>query len=196
MSVFYRLGKNLYINITNRCPCNCIFCIRNITHTVGDAPSLWLDSEPTVQETIAEFNHQDLRHVQEVVFCGYGEPMARAFDVLDIAKHIAASCSLPLRLNTNGLVGMLHPSFDISNLAVFHTVSISLNAPNAQEYVALCQPEHGAIAYDSLLKFAQEIRPYTNVQLTVMATLAPQSIEKCRSIAAYIGVPLIVREIW
>lgn len=30
-SVLYDYGRGLYANITNRCPCRCEFCIRDMT---------------------------------------------------------------------------------------------------------------------------------------------------------------------
>ena len=29
MNILYTIGDSLYINITNKCPCSCTFCIRN-----------------------------------------------------------------------------------------------------------------------------------------------------------------------
>ena len=30
MTIAYPVGKNLYLNLTNRCPCACTFCIRTM----------------------------------------------------------------------------------------------------------------------------------------------------------------------
>ena len=46
MSILYRYGSTYYINMTNRCPCRCVFCVRDSTPRLGDADSLWLDHEP------------------------------------------------------------------------------------------------------------------------------------------------------
>ena len=29
MNISYEIGDKLYLNITNKCPCNCTFCIRH-----------------------------------------------------------------------------------------------------------------------------------------------------------------------
>ena len=50
MKIFYDLNGSLYANITNKCPCNCSFCIRHNDETVGENESLWLEHEPTVDE--------------------------------------------------------------------------------------------------------------------------------------------------
>ena len=52
MSILYRYGSTYYINMTNRCPCRCVFCVRDSTPRLGDADSLWLDHEPTVEEVM------------------------------------------------------------------------------------------------------------------------------------------------
>ena len=44
----YEFGDSLYLNITNRCPNNCEFCIRNIKDGVS-GNDLWLLKEPTFQ---------------------------------------------------------------------------------------------------------------------------------------------------
>ena len=41
--IIYTYHDTVYFNITNRCNCNCIFCIRKETDSVGDAGTLWHD---------------------------------------------------------------------------------------------------------------------------------------------------------
>ena len=47
-NIAYVLGHTLYLNITNRCPCACDFCIRTHSKSVGTGDNLWLEREPTV----------------------------------------------------------------------------------------------------------------------------------------------------
>jgi len=194
MTIFYRLGNNLYVNITNRCPCSCIFCIRNLTDSVGDAPSLWLEQEPTLDEIKLAFqNRQDLNEVNEVVFCGYGEPMARANDIFFLSSFIKKITGLKVRINTNGLVNFLVPDFDISKLTVVDSISVSLNADDAEEYVRLVRPQFGLESYNGMLDFAKNAKKYTDVTLTVMSDLGAERIDNCYKIAKELGVPLRVR---
>jgi len=200
MTIFYRLGKNLYANITNNCPCACVFCIRNVTDSVGDAPSLWLEREPTLSEILIAYDsRQDLLEVDEVVFCGYGEPMTRAHDVIHIARYIrnnrlpSMSSSPKVRLNTNGLVNFLCPGFDMKELAVFDSISVSLNADDAKEYDRLCKPCFGVGSFDAVVDFAKEARAYCNVVFTVMENLGAARIANCQVLADKINVPLRVR---
>ena len=55
MTILYDYKESLYINMTNKCPCACVFCIRDETDHVGNSDSLWLDHEPTVEEVKNEF---------------------------------------------------------------------------------------------------------------------------------------------
>lgn len=41
--IIYSWYGNTYFNITNKCPCNCAFCIRKKADAVGDAKRLWHD---------------------------------------------------------------------------------------------------------------------------------------------------------
>ena len=52
MTITYEYGKNLYVNLTNRCPIRCDFCLR--THSSGSiyADDLWLEREPTKEEIL------------------------------------------------------------------------------------------------------------------------------------------------
>ena len=78
MTILYKVHNNLYVNLTNRCPCACTFCLRQNMDTVThDDKTLWLEHEPTVEEVKAEFAKFDMSQYEEVVFCGYGEPTER-----------------------------------------------------------------------------------------------------------------------
>ena len=74
MNILYQVHNNLYVNLTNRCPCACTFCLRQTMDSVAaDDATLWLEHEPEVKEVIAEFDKFDMSVYDEVVFCGYGE---------------------------------------------------------------------------------------------------------------------------
>jgi len=199
MTIVYRLGSKLYINITNKCSCDCVFCLRNTQDGVGDASSLWLEREPSLDEIILALTKAIPANpdIDEIVFCGYGEPMMRADIVIEVSQFIKASLNekpVPLRLNTNGLAFLMHPGFDVESLAVIDTVSISLNADDAVEYERLARPVYGAVAFESLLSFARQARDYTHVVFSVVeGTINAQRIANCQRIADEMGVTLSVR---
>lgn len=74
MEILYKVHHGLYVNLTNKCPCACTFCLRQTMDHVGEAHSLWLEREPSAEEVIAEFAKFDMNEFEEVVFCGFGEP--------------------------------------------------------------------------------------------------------------------------
>ncbi|MCL2019697.1 MAG: TatD family nuclease-associated radical SAM protein [Oscillospiraceae bacterium] len=197
MNIFYTLLDKLYVNITNVCSCSCVFCLRESGDGVGDADTLRLSHEPTLDEIKSAFDscldNDRLDNKIEIVFCGYGEPMERAETVIAACGYIRSKSTLPLRLNTNGLVKLINPHFDLKKLSVFDSVSISLNAADKEEYFRLVRPRFGIEAYDSMLEFAREAAGYTKVVLTVVDIIGEEHIEKCREIALDIGVPLRVR---
>ena len=86
MTISYEVGNNLYLNLTNRCPCACTFCIRNHADGAYGSDPLWLEHEPTMDEIKADLSKRDLTKYDDIVFCGYGEPTER----LDAARPSAA----------------------------------------------------------------------------------------------------------
>jgi len=193
MTIFYTLYDKLYVNLTNLCSCACTFCIRGNGDGVGSAESLWLEREPALDEIKAAFDIFDLTGLTEIVFCGYGEPMERAGTVIETCKYIKEKCTLPVRLNTNGLVKLIKPDFDMSSLRLFDSVSISLNAADEEEYLRVTQPRFGAVSYKAMLDFAREAKKYTKVVFTVVDVIGDAEIEKCREIARNMEIPLRVR---
>jgi len=194
MNIFYRLENKLFVNITNACPCNCIFCIRKLTDGMNENESLWLEREPTIDEIKAAFDaRHDVHEVEEIVFCGFGEPMERAEDVITLLRYFKKSCNKKIRINTNGLIRLINPDFDISQLAEADSVSISLNADDAEEYNRVTRPRFGKASYEEMLSFAATIKNYTNVTLSIVGVLEPDRIENCRKIAENLGVAFRVR---
>ena len=197
MTVTYRVGDGLYVNLTNRCPCACTFCIRQNGDGVYGSDSLWLEREPTTDE-VCESIEKNFGACRELVFCGYGEPTERLDALLAVAAWFRKMHSgIPVRVNTNGLSDLIAGEPTAHRFkGLVDTVSISLNAPTAEEYVALCRPKFGAAAYPALLKFAEEVKGFVkNVVLTVVGTasLTSEKEEACRRVAAKHGVPLRVR---
>ena len=88
MTITYPARNGIYVNMTNRCPCACTFCLRHNKDHVFDSDSLWLEREPTVEEVCDSIAAWDLSAYDEIVFCGYGEPTERLYDLLAVAKYI------------------------------------------------------------------------------------------------------------
>ena len=189
------IKDNVYVNLTNRCPAACTFCLRN-TKEMAESNSLWLKREPTREEVISEFDKYDLSKCNEIIFCGFGEPMERVYDIVEIASYIKNKYKdMHIRMNTNGLANLVHGK-DITPLLkdCIDTVSISLNASNAEEYYKITRNKFGIGSYDEMLKFAVECKKYVpNVVMTVVDCIGEEEIEACRKVCEKIGLPLRVR---
>ncbi|MFZ5898620.1 MAG: TatD family nuclease-associated radical SAM protein [Bacillota bacterium] len=150
MTIAYTIGSRMYLNITNCCQNDCQFCIRRAG---GIGYNLWLEKEPTVEEILDAA--RDAKRYQEVVFCGYGEPLLRLETVTEVAREIHR-LGVPIRVNTNGQVLLYYDTAAVDELlGSLSVVSVSLNAQDAETYVRICRPQSGAKAYASILQFAR-----------------------------------------
>ena len=196
MEILYKVHNNLYVNLTNKCPCACTFCLRQNMDHVGESKSLWLEREPSAEEVIAEFAKFDMNRFNEVAFCGFGEP-TEAFEVLKkVAAFVKETYHMPIRLNTNGL-GNLVNGRDITPEmeGLIDTVSISLNTPNADRYHELVRSKFGDKSFDAMLDFARSSTKYvTNVVMTTVdTTITKEEEEECRRICDSIGAKYRIR---
>ena len=108
MTILYPAKDGLYVNLTNRCPCSCTFCLRQNQDGVYGSDSLWLEHEPSFEEILEELKKQNLTQYNELVFCGYGEPTERLDVLLQVAAYCKRACpSLLIRINTNGLADLI-----------------------------------------------------------------------------------------
>jgi TatD DNase family protein len=145
--ITYPIRNSLYLNITNRCTSACTFCVRYYTDFVK-GHNLRLREEPTAAQLIKEIG--DPKRYDEIVFCGYGEPLLR----LDVVKAVAAEVKKrggKVRIDTNGHANLIHKRNVLPELAgLVDAVSVSLNAQNAEVYGKLSQPQFGATAYEAV----------------------------------------------
>lgn len=195
LTFVYAVHGNLYINLTNRCPCSCTFCIRQQADGAYGSDSLWLEREPTVQEVLAEFDKYSENDFGEIVFCGYGEPMERAEAVAEIGKALKMRYPNKIvRLNTNGLSDKIHgrPTAQLLEGAV-DIVSVSLNSGNAADYNAVTRPKWDD-AFDSMLAFASDCKKFVpKVMFTVVDVISQKEIDESREISERLGIPLRIR---
>lgn len=188
--ITYEINDTLYINITNRCSNNCCFCIRN--HPEGMGFDLWLEKEPEPEEVIEGL--RNLEKYDEVVFCGFGEPLLRYREVIEICRYLKKN-GAKTRINTNGQANLIWNKNVAAELKGFvDSISISLNAKNAKDYVKLCRPDWGEAAYEAVLSFAEEcVKHIPEVCLTVVDIISAYDIEMCRKIAESTGASFRIR---
>lgn len=196
MTILYKVHNNLYVNLTNKCPCACTFCLRQTMDHVGESDSLWLDREPTLEEIIADFDNFDVLSFDELVFCGFGEPTERLDVLLEVARYFKDTYHKPIRINTNGLGSLINKRDIAPELeGLIDTVSISLNTPNADRYHELVRSRFGDRSFDAMLTFARECTRYVPhvVLTTVDTTLSKEEEKQCQAICDELGVTYRIR---
>ena len=196
MTITYPVHNGIYVNVTNRCPCACTFCLRQNGESVYGSDSLWLEREPTVKEVFDIIDTWDLNKYNEVVFCGYGEPTERLDDLLEVAKYIKSKSDIKIRINTNGLADLIWNEPTAPKLqGLIDTVSISLNATNKEEYLKIVHPKFGIESYEAMLKFTKECTKYVpSVVMTVVdIVVSKEEQEICRKICESVGATLRIR---
>ena len=192
----YELEKKIYINLTNRCTNDCIFCLRQDKDDVC-GQELWLDSEDfTTEDVIEQLKKFELS--SEVIFCGYGEPMLKFEVFRQVAKYIKENYpNVKIRVNTNGHANFVYKQNVISELVgLVDEFSVSLNASTSEEYDELSQPKFQG-AYDEVKKF---IKCSSDAGIKTVASIVDGfkgrrlDVERCRQIAEELGAELRVRE--
>lgn len=196
MTITYQVNNGIYVNMTNRCPCACTFCLRHNGDNVFGSESLWLEREPTAKEVCDSIDIWDLTKYDEVVFCGYGEPTERLSELLEVAAYIRSKSNIRIRINTNGLADLIWNERTAQKFkGLIDTVSISLNATNKKEYFKIVRPKFGIDSYDAMLRFAKDCTDYVpNVVMTVVDVVtSKEDIDICRKICESVGATLRVR---
>ena len=196
MTISYAVGKNLYLNLTNRCPCACTFCIRSFGDGAYGSDPLWLEHEPSYEEVCADLQQRDLPSYQEVVFCGFGEPTERMELLQQVAAYLKAHGVSCIRLNTNGLADLIYGKPMAHALQGYvDVVSVSLNAGTAAEYETVTRPKFGAAAYPAMQQFAVACKQYVpKVMFSVVDVLPESELEAAKELAAKLDIPLRIRK--
>ena len=197
MTIVYDVHDGLYINLTNRCPCACTFCLRQTMDTVGQSGGLWLEHEPSLEEVKQAIDGVDLKHYTEIVFCGFGEPTERLDTLLQTAAYIKQICpDKKIRINTNGLGDLVNGEPIAPKMrGLIDVVSVSLNTPNAEEYLKLTRSKFGARSFDAMLAFAESAgeQGIEVVMTTVDTTISHEEEAQCQAICDRIGARYRIR---
>ncbi len=159
---------------------------------------MWLEHEPTRQEALDDLLRRDYGLYQELVFCGFGEPMYRTDDILWLVDQLreAAPHLPPVRINTNGHANLILGRDVTPELkGRIDALSISLNGATAQAYVDVTRPKDGMAAWEAMLDFTRRAAAYVpTVMMTVVdQDKSPQEIASCRALAQSLGATLRVR---
>ena len=189
--IAYRIRNSLYLNITNRCSNRCTFCPKFDDLTVK-GHNLMLSSEPSFEEVLAAIGQPT--DIDEVVFCGFGEPLLR----LDLVKQVAGELKrkgYTIRINTDGQANQVHGRDILPELAgLVDSLSVSLNAPDAATYNRLCNTPFAEAGFASVCDFIRSATAHIPQVIASAVTVPGVDIEACRALATSLGAEFRVRE--
>ena len=196
MTISYEVGNNLYLNLTNKCPCACTFCIRTHADGAYGSDPLWLDHEPSLNEIFDDLGQRDLSRYDEIVFCGYGEPTERIDTVITVAAALKMLPDRPkLRINTNGLGDLINGRSIAAELCkAMDTVSVSLNAGTRDEYMSVTRPKFND-AWEAMQKFTSDCvkTGLADVVMSVVDVIPQEQINASRKVCESLGAVLRIR---
>lgn len=191
LSFTYQIGESLYINVTNRCNADCVFCDRK-GEAVIDGYNLKMtkSEEPDADIYISEIG--DPKKYKEIVFCGYGEPTIRWDVVKQIAKYVKDNGGRT-RMNTDGHGNFINKRDITPELnGLIDTVSISLNSVNPKQYAELMRVDEKMHA--EMLDFAKKAKNYTHVVLSIVGLSSVDSEAAKKFVTEEVGVDFRERE--
>ena len=190
-TIAYKIRNSLYLNITNRCSNSCIFCAKYDDFTVK-GHKLQLRHEPSAREVLAAIDKSS--DFDEVVFCGYGEPLIR----LDLVREVAAELKKRgqrIRINTDGQANLVHGRNILPELAgLVDTVSVSLNSADPAQYQQLCRTPFKEEGFKGVCDFLRLAPAYIPTVIATAVTLPEVDIKAVKRLAAELGVSFRERE--
>lgn len=143
--IYYEHNGNLYVNLTNRCPVSCGFCVKQDWDYDFKGQDLGLErGEPTLDQLTAGLKDwmSKPKACKQLVFCGFGEPTMRLPEMNALGTFSRRNWpGLELRLNTVGLGGLIQGRDIVPELKSYlDMVSVSLNTTDPARWVELHRP--------------------------------------------------------
>ncbi len=143
--IVYEKGHSLYLNLTNRCPVSCRFCVKVPWDYQFEGHDLRIKGpEPTAEELLDALNER-LKTPgpwREAVFCGFGECVYRLGEMNAVGLYLTVHHpGLNLRLNTVGLGNLIWDRDIAPELALYlDEVAVSLNTADPKQWLDLLRP--------------------------------------------------------
>ncbi|MBQ7125584.1 radical SAM protein [bacterium] len=188
--------KTVYVNLTNKCTNDCVFCLRQQKDDVCGA-EMWHKDDYNLSDIIKQF--QALGYLpQEVVFCGYGEPFLKKDMLKAFSEYLRKNYpSIKIRVNTNGHANAIYEYNVVEEFKdLLDEVSISLNSDNELQYNKICQPKIDN-AYNEVKKFIKACNDANiNTVVSVVSGFNDEEInvKNCEKLAEELGVQFKNRE--
>lgn len=190
--IVYRIRRSLYINLTNECTLSCVFCGKRKSYFVK-GHNLKLISEPDVEEVINLIKEE--KDYDEVVFCGYGEPLLRLEKVKEIARKLKEMGVKRIRIDTDGLANLIHGRNVLPELkGIVDSVSVSLNAENEEVYARICPSPYGRRAFRAVCEFIREAKKYIPEVIATAVDLPQISPDEVKKLAESLGASFRLRK--
>jgi TatD family-associated radical SAM protein len=202
--IVYPFKNALYVNLTNKCPNACKFCLKNKFNMNFEGFNLNLrGKEPSASAIIKEIETKAAKMpVKEVVFCGYGEPTMRLDALLEVCAELRGKMSsgkLPrfnIRLNTVGLANLVHGRDITGELAAaLDEINISLNSPCKKEWLELVRPQkrYAEKGFSSVLDFIKLIAQKMSRVAVSVVDKQNVDIAKAQRLVESLGARLYIR---
>lgn len=192
-TIAYPFKRGLYLNITNRCPTACRFCIKRLLDWRFERWDFKLaGQEPSPAEVLSAVDAASGgKGFTEVVFCGYGESTYRLPDMLRICRGLRRRFpGARLRLNTVGLGNLIWGRDIAPELARgLDAVAVSLNTADPAQWARLHSPlpRFRKIGYAGCLEFVRCcVRAGLSTTVTAVA-LPGTDIAAVRRLAGSLG---------
>jgi TatD family-associated radical SAM protein len=143
--LLYEKGSALYLNLTNRCPVSCRFCVKVPWEYQFEGHDLRITGpEPAAAEVIGALKEKLSAPGAwgEVVFCGFGESTYRLPEMAEIGRYLKEQHpKVKLRLNTVGLGDLIWKRDIAPELAQFlDEVAVSLNTADPAQWIEMMRP--------------------------------------------------------
>lgn len=211
--IVYPYKNALYVNLTNRCPCACSYCIKNKWGWLFRGHNLKLTTEPTADEVLRRIGemapHPGANGYEEIVFCGYGEPFVR-YDVMkETALKLKNDGWTRVRVNTTGLAeasdkigGGCRPLEALLEglKGAVDSFSVSMNAADPEFYEMVNRPsrrlfpEGKGKPFYSVIEFVRAAKS-KGFDVTITAVNLPGlDVDAVSRMADEIGVKFRLRE--
>ena len=178
-SFTYKIGNSLYINVTNRCNANCVFCDKEEKSVIsGYNLKMSKSEEPDSGIYIKEIG--DPKQYNEIVFCGYGEPTLRWNIVKEVAKYVKDNEG-KTRLITNGHGSFINKRDITPELnGLIDSVSISFNSADPRQYSELMGLE--TRYFNEMITFAKSAKNYTGKVVMTVIAMNEVDVERARKV--------------
>jgi TatD DNase family protein len=142
---------------------------------------LELDREPTAEELIQAVG--DPRKYDEIVFCGFGEPLLRLDTVKTVASELKKK-GAKIRIDTDGQANLVYDRNILPELTgLVDAVSVSLNADNASQYHHMCRSPFGEKGFEGILHFIREAKKVIPEVVATVVNMPGVNMEACRRLA-------------